>query len=81
LVREGRLGGDDGVVTFAQAVVAREPGTGASLPQHRRDAENALKEPSAGRIEIVLVNGVRVIVDRHIDASVLLRVISVVERR
>src|SRR5262249_24586657 len=34
-----------------------------------------------GRIEIVLANGLRVIVDQHVDIGALMRVISVVERR
>jgi hypothetical protein len=36
---------------------------------------------AAGRIEIVLASGVRVIVDGHVDAGALTRVLSAVERR
>jgi transposase len=68
LAREGRLLRRDEAVGFAQAVVACEP------PAARAIA-------AAGRIEVVLANGVRVIVDQHVDTGALLRVVSVVERR
>jgi transposase len=68
LAREGRLLRQDEAVGFAQAVVACEP------PGARAIA-------AAGRIEIVLANGVRVTVDQHVDTGALMRVLSVVERR
>ena len=37
--------------------------------------------PAAGRMEIVLAGGRRVIVDRAVDGSALARVIGVLERR
>ena len=37
--------------------------------------------PTAGRMEIVLAGGRRVIVDRAVDPSALARVIGVLERR
>jgi transposase len=68
LAREGRLRADDATVGFAEAVVACE--TTAIRPA-----------PAAGRIEIVFVNGLRVIVDQHVDATTLMRIMSIVERR
>jgi transposase len=68
LAREGRLCADDATADFSEAVVAYE--TPALRPV-----------PAAGCMEIVLTNGLRVIVDQHVDACALMRVMSVVERR
>jgi transposase len=67
LAREGRLQTDD-EGSFARAVIA---------------AEGRWNEPAlaAGRIEIVLANGLRVIVDRQVDAVALTRVLGVVARQ
>jgi transposase len=70
LAREGRLGAD-GPLTFAQAVIACEP---------------ALKDMAAvglarNRIEIVLVGGLRVVVEDAVDPNVLARLIGALERR
>ena len=64
--REGRLTGGEDTVTFAQAMIAHSPPSAAS---------------SASRMEIVLADGVRVIVDRDVDADALVRVIGAILRR
>jgi transposase len=67
LAREGRLQTDD-EGSFARAVIAAEgPGNEPAM--------------AAGRIEIVLANGLRVIVDRQVDAVALTRVLGVVARQ
>jgi transposase len=66
LMREGRLSGDEAGVTFAQAVIAHSPPPAASL---------------ASRMEIVLAEGVRVIVGKDVDADALARVIGAIQRR
>jgi transposase len=65
LVREGRLMRPDEAVGFAQAVVACEARAAGAIA-------------AVGRIEIVLANGVRVIVDQQVDAGALMRVVRVV---
>jgi|SRR5215468_2936959 len=69
LAREGRLGDDD-PVTFARAVIACE---GAPV------AAGATAAPS--RIEVVLPDGLRLIVDAAVDAGVLAGLIGAIERR
>ena len=66
LARKGRLTGGEDTVTFAQALIARSPPSSAS---------------SASRMEIVLADGVRVIVDKDVDAGALARVIGAILRR
>lgn len=66
LAREGRLTGDEESVAFARAVIAHSPPSAAS---------------SSSRIEIVLTDGVRVIVDKGVDAEALARVIGAMQRR
>jgi transposase len=85
LARMGRLVEDDDAVTFAQAVVACEPSTGipTALSEGRKTAENSLSSScplAAGRIEIVLGRGQRVIVDNGVDVAALARIIGVLER-
>jgi transposase len=69
--RDGRLV-EDGSVEFAPVVVANLPERRALAPA---DA------PSSGRMEIVLDNGRRVIVDASVRAAALARVIKVLDRR
>jgi transposase len=69
--RDGRLV-EDGSVEFAPVVVANLLECTALAP---RDA------PSSGRMEIVLDNGRRVIVDASVRAAALARVIKVLDRR
>jgi transposase len=69
LAREGRLGGDD-PVTFARAVIARGDTPVA-----------AGGTAAAGRIEIVLPDGLRLMVDAAVDAGVLAGLIGAIERR
>ena len=66
LAREGRLTGDQDSVAFARAVIAHSPPSAA---------------PSSGRMEIVLTDGIRVIVDRDVDADALARMIGAILRR
>jgi transposase len=66
LMREGRLSGDEDTVTFAQAMITHSRPGAAS---------------SASRMEIVLADGVRVIVCKDVDADALARVISAILRR
>jgi transposase len=67
--RDGRLI-EEGEVSFAPVVIASEP---AALPP----AQPGL---SAGRMEIVLDNGRRVIVDSSVRSGALARVIKVLDR-
>ena len=67
LAREGRLTGDEDSVAFARAVIAHSPPSAAPS--------------SSGRMEIVLTDGVRVIVDKGVDAEALARMISAILRR
>lgn len=67
LAREGRLTGDEDNIAFAQAVIAHSPPSVASS--------------SSGRMEIVLTDGMRVIVDKDVDADALARVIGAMLRR
>ena len=72
LVGEGRLGAEAEAVSFAQAVIS---------------CESATSEPPAcpaagqGRLEIVLGDGIRVIVDQGVDAGAVARLIVALERR
>jgi transposase len=70
--RDGRLIGD-GSVEFAPVVIASNMPERVALPP--ADA------PSSGRMEIVLDNGRRVIVDASVRAAALARVIKVLDRR
>lgn len=67
LAREGRLTGDEDSVAFARAVIAHSsPSVAPSL---------------SSRMEIVLTDGVRLIVDKGVDAEALARVIGAMLRR
>ena len=68
--RLGRLGGGAASSSFVPAVVT--PDDALSVP---------VSPAGAGRMEIVLLGGHRVIVDRDVDASALDRVVTVLERR
>jgi transposase len=85
LAREGRLVEADEATTFAPAIISREPSSSSppSLSERLEAAANPLSSPSpvaAGRIEIVLARGRRVIVDTEVDAAALARVLAVLER-
>jgi transposase len=86
LAQEGRLVEADEATTFAPAIISPEPMTGRAppLPKNLEAAESppSSSRPVAepGRIEIVLAHGRRVIVDNGVDATVLARVLAVVER-
>jgi transposase len=70
--RDGRLD-EDGSVEFAPVVIASSLAERVALPP--ADA------PASGRMEIVLDNGRRVIVDASVRAAALARVIKVLDRR
>jgi transposase len=86
LAQEGRLVEADEATTFAPAIISPEPTTGSppSFPERLEAAENLPSSPrpvaAPGRIEIVLAHGRRVIVDNGVDAAVLARVLTVLER-
>jgi transposase len=67
LACEGRLAGTEDPVTFAQAVIACSP--------------PVLAAAAPSRMEIVLADGVRVIVAKDVDAAALTRVIGALLRR
>lgn len=67
MAREGKLGAEPGP-SFAPVVLAP---SSDGTPEQRSDAE---------RIEIVLVNGRRLIVGAGIDPAALARVVAVLER-
>ena len=74
-----------GEVSFVPAVIApQEPAAGrpAAMPAEARSvlASRASRWPS-GRIEIVLGDSRRIIVDEDVSAAALARVIGVLERR
>jgi transposase len=72
LARRGRLGGDAEPVSFAEAVIADRGSATAALP------------PPAGAcrgMEIVLADGLRVIVEQGVDPGALARLIGAIERR
>lgn len=85
LARAGRLGEADSPPSFVQAVIGCEPSTGrvAPLPEPIEAAESSAsgRSVAAGRIEIMLVCGRRVMVDNGVDAAALARVLAVLERR
>jgi len=71
LARKGRLGGDAKPVSFAEAVIAAGGAPFAGLP------------PAIGAcsMEIVLADGLRVIVEQGVDPGALARLIGALERR
>ncbi|MBV8910645.1 MAG: IS66 family insertion sequence element accessory protein TnpB, partial [Gammaproteobacteria bacterium] len=70
LAREGRLGADE-PTTFARAVIACDPAsTGV-----------AAMAISRSRIEVVLADGIRVVVEEAVDAGALARIVGALERR
>jgi transposase len=72
LWREGRLERTADTVTFAQAVIACDRAA-SSVPF----AVAAV----TSRMEIVLADGIRVVVDKDVDADALARVIGAIWRR
>jgi transposase len=71
LARKGRLGGDAEPVSFAEAVIADGGATTVGLPA----------AGACGRLEIVLADGLRVIVEQGVDPCALARLIGALERR
>ena len=87
MAREGRLVVDNEAMAFSQAVIACEPSMSdpRSFPERLDAAKNSpsLLSPvvAQGRMEIVLADDRRVIVDRDVDAAALVRVIGALEGR
>jgi len=87
LAREGRLGEAEEATTFAPAIISQEPLSigpepcpkAAAAPE--RSPSSTVAIAAAGRIEIVLPCGHRVVVDNGVDAAALARVLAVLERR
>jgi transposase len=86
LAREGRLVGGDEPITFAPALIEPSTSNRPTLPECVESEKSSLSSqrpspmPAPGRMEIVLLRGYRVIVDDRVDATVLARVIAVLER-
>jgi transposase len=81
LARAGRLIEAEEAATFAPAIISREASSTSSpsLPERVEGTEN-LPHCVAGRIEIVLACGRRVVVDNGVDSAALARVLAVLER-
>ena len=72
LARKGRLGGDTEPVAFAEAVIVDRGAAAAALPP---------PAGACGRMEIVLADGLRVIVEQGVDPNALACLIGALERR
>ena len=72
-----------GVARFVPVIVEGAPSheAGAAAMSPQSDDDVAVGAPAAGRMEIVLSGGRRVIVDRTVDGPALARVIAALERR
>jgi transposase len=87
LAREGRLVEVEEATTFAPAIISQEPLSARPDPcsepaaARERSPSSTVAIAPAGRIEIVLPCGRRVVVDNGIDAAALTRVLAVLERR
>jgi transposase len=73
----GGLARGDGI-RLVPAVIAAP---GAPARQRSSDGAAAPSPATVGRIEIVLVGGARIIVDRDVNGAALARVIGALERR
>ena len=84
LARAGRLIEAEEAATFAPAIISREASSTSSpsFPERVEGTENLPHAPVgvAGRIEIVLAWGRRVVVDNGVDSAALARVLAVLER-
>jgi len=69
--RKGRLGGDAEPVAFAEAVIVDRGAAAAALPP---------PAGACGRMEIVLADGLRVIVEQGVDPNALACLIGALER-
>ena len=72
LVRKGRLGGDAEPVAFAEAVIVDRGAAAAAL---------APPTDACRRMEIVLADGLRVIIEQGVDPDALAHLIGALERR
>ena len=86
MARAGRLIEAEEAATFAPAIISREASSTSSpsFPERVEGTENLPHSPCpvgvAGRIEIVLACGRRVVVDNGVDSAALARVLAVLER-
>jgi transposase len=83
LAREGKLSVADGTAGFVPALVVAERASGAAPPPSPSTRASCGRPEGSvrGRMIIALAGGRRVIVDNDVDASALLRVLEVLERR
>ena len=84
--REGKLAmaNDDDDVAFVPAVITRErsmPGSSAVGGPENSVKQSDRPTPAAGRMEIVLAGGRRIIVGSDVDAAALARVLESLERQ
>ena len=81
-LHEGVLGGEEASSGFVPVVVGSEnPACATPAEDDRPGGDGTRPEPPAGRMEIALGGGCRVIVDKTVNAAALARVIAVLERR
>jgi transposase len=76
--------GSDPAAFVPAVMTAEEPASSPPASAHRErtvSLEDGAAALAAGRMEIVLGSGCRVIVDKHVSAPALARVIGVLERR
>ena len=73
------LAGDAGAGGFVPLVVEASPGDGPGAATMGLPSGEVVA--AAGRMEIALASGVRVIVDREVDGRALARVLAVLDRR
>jgi transposase len=83
-IRAGELVAAGGAVAFVPAVISAA--RSASAPRQSVQGDQGMEATStasrlAGRIEIVLPGGARVLVDQEVNAAALARVIGVLARR
>src|SRR5262245_34675391 len=86
LAREGRLAEAEEATTFAPAIISQEPlPSGPNVcsepPAASDRSSSAVAIAAAGRIEIILSCGHRIVVGNDVDAAALARVLAVLERR
>ena len=81
--RRRRSSADGNQIGFVPAVIAPDGPAPERLPSQapQPDPKLGMTQPVAGRIEIVLGNSRRIIVDQDVSSAALARVIGVLERR
>lgn len=85
-MRDGLLGGGEASCGFVPVLIGAEsqpcrPAPELGQPDEPVDGAGARAQPLAGRMEIVVPGGRRVIVGADVDAAALARVLAVLEGR